>query len=251
VNVVEPGSGDAAGQSVAERSATAVVLPGTGSDDVFVRSVFEVPFAAVCVRTVAPKPVPGPMLAEAYLAALDEAAAAGPVIAGGVSFGAHLAAEWALANAGRCAGLVLALPGWHGAPGDAPGAVSARAAASLAHARGVDGALAVATAGVPPWLATELTRSWSGYGDGLAASLTAAADRTAPTLAELSGLSVPVGIAACVDDAVHPMAVASEWVRALPRAAMCTIRFEVLGLDPEALGRAAVLAWLRAGGRLP
>src|SRR5689334_17400155 len=73
VNVAEPGPVD-----------TAVLLPGTGSDEVFVRSVFEAPLAAVCVRTVTPKPVPGPMLAEAYLAALDEAAQDGPVVAGGV-----------------------------------------------------------------------------------------------------------------------------------------------------------------------
>ena len=56
VNVAEPGH--------------AVLIPGTGSDEVFVRSVFEVPFAAVCVRTVTPRPVPGPMLAEAYLTCL-------------------------------------------------------------------------------------------------------------------------------------------------------------------------------------
>lgn len=250
VNVAEPGSADAPTAGEARNTDRAVLLPGTGSDEVFVRSVFEVPFAAVCVRAVTPRPVPGPMLADAYLAALDEAAGDGPVVAGGVSFGAHLAAEWALANRDHCAGLVLALPGWHGAPGDAPGAVSARLAAELVRTRGVDGALAVATDGVPPWLATELTRTWRGYGDGLADSLAAPAERPAPTLAELATLDVPVGIAACVDDAVHPLGVAKQWLRALPQAAMCTIRFEVLGVDPEALGRAAVLAWLRAGGRL-
>jgi pimeloyl-ACP methyl ester carboxylesterase len=238
VNVAEPGPVD-----------TAVVLPGTGSDEIFVRSVFEVPFAAVCVRTVTPKPVPGTMLAESYLAALDEAAWDGPIVVGGVSFGAHLAAEWALSHADRCTGLVLALPGWHGTPGEAPGAVSARLAADLARDRGVDGALAVATAGAPPWLAAELTRSWHGYGDGLASSLAVAADRPAPTLAALSALDVPVGVAGCVDDPVHPLAVAEEWVGALPRATLCTTRLDILGVDPEALGRAAVLAWLRAGGR--
>jgi pimeloyl-ACP methyl ester carboxylesterase len=234
VNVAEPGP-----------THTAVMLPGTGSDETFIRSVFEVPFAAVCVRTVTPKPVPGPMLAESYLAALDEAAEDGPVVAGGVSFGAHLAAEWALANTARCRGLVLALPGWHGEPGDAPGAVSARVAAGLARERGVDGALAVATEGAPPWLAAELTRTWRGYGDGLADSLAAPAERPAPTLAELSTLDIPVGIAACVDDPVHPLAVAKQWLTALPRATMSTTRLDIIGVDPEALGRAAVLAWLR------
>ena len=226
-----------------------MLLPGTGSDDVFVRSVFEVPLAAVCVRAVTPKPVPGRTLAQACFSALDEAAAAGPVIAGGVSFGAHLAAEWALANLDRCAGLVLALPGWHGEPGDAPGAVSARASADLVRSLGVEGALAVATDGVPPWLADELTRSWRGHGDGLADSLATAAGRPAPTLADLARLDVPTGIATCTDDPVHPTAVAEEWLRALPRATMCTTKLEIVGVDPEALGRAAVLAWLRAGGR--
>jgi len=238
VNVAEPGSAE-----------VAVLLPGTGSDDVFVRSVFEVPFAAVCARAVTPRPVPGPLLAEACFTALDEAAAQRPVIAGGVSFGAHLAAEWALANLDRCAGLVLALPGWHGEPGEAPGAVSARASADLVRSLGVDGALAVATDGVPPWLADELTRSWRGYSDGLADSLTAAADRPAPTLADLSRLDTPVGIASCDDDPIHPRAIAEEWLKALPRATMCTTRLDIIGVDPEALGRAAVLAWLRAGGR--
>ena len=238
VNVAEPGP-----------AGTAVLLPGTGSDDVFVRSVFEVPFAAILVRTVAPRPVPGPMLADAYLAALDEAAGDGQIVAGGVSFGAPLAAEWALANLDRCRGLVLAVPGWNGDPGDAPGAVSARAGAALVRTRGVDGALAAATAGVPDWLAAELNRTWRGYGDGLADSLAAPAERPAPTLAELATLDLPVGIAGFVDDPVHPLDVARQWHAALPRATLCTTRLDVVGADPEALGRAAVLAWLRAGGR--
>jgi len=238
VNVVEPGS-----------AGVAVLLPGTGSDEKFVRSVFEVPLAAVSVRTVAPAPVPGPMLAERYLAALDAAAADGPVLAGGISFGAHLATEWALRNRDRCAGLVLALPGWHGTPGEAPGAVSARFAADSVRSAGVAAALAAATEGVPPWLADELTRSWLGYGDGLAESLEAAAGRAAPSLADLATLDVPVGIASCVDDPVHPPEVAREWATALPKASVRTTRLAIVGTDPEALGRAAVLAWLTAGGR--
>lgn len=225
-----------------------MLLPGTGSDDVFVKSVFEVPLAAVCVRTVAPVPVPGTSLADAHLAALDAAATDGPVLAGGISFGAHLAAEWALRNPDRCAGLVLALPGWHGEPGAAPGAVSARLAAGHVRNGGTDAALATATAGVPPWLAEELTRAWHGYGDGLADSLATAAARAAPSLDELAGLAVPVGIASCVDDPVHPASVATAWAKRLPHSAVRTTRLEIIGADPEALGRAAVLAWLHAGG---
>jgi hypothetical protein len=57
---------------------------------------------------------------------------------------------------------------------------------------------------------------------------------------------MPVGVATCVDDPVHPTAVAADWVRAAPAAALCATRLDIVGVDPEALGRAAVLAWLKA-----
>ena len=228
----------------------AVVLPGTGSDEVFVRSVFEIPLAAVGVRALAPAPEPGPELGEGYLAALDKAAAEhGPVLAGGVSFGAHLAVEWALRNRELCAGLLLALPAWSGEPAGSPAAVAARHGAEVVRAEGVEEALRQVGASVKPWLAVELGRAWRGYGEGLADSLLAAADRPAPTLDELAGLTVPAGVAGCVDDEVHPLRVATEWANALGRATLQTTRLDIVGVDPEALGRAAVLAWLRAGGR--
>jgi pimeloyl-ACP methyl ester carboxylesterase len=230
---------------------TAIMLPGTGSDDVFVRSVFEIPLAAVGVRTIAPAPVPGDELADAHLAALDDAAREGPVLAGGISFGAHLAAEWALRNPDRCDGLVLALPAWHGPPGDAPAARSALVSADDVRRQGVHGALRDVTATAPSWLADELGRAWPRYGDGLVCSLELAAGRAAPTLAQLATLSVPAGIAACVDDPIHPVTAATDWASAIPRAAVRTTRLQVVGIDPEALGRAAVLAWVDAGGLHP
>lgn len=223
----------------------AILLPGTGSDEVFVRSVFEVPLAAAGTTLTAPPPVPGPSLADAALAALDRSS--GPVLAGGISFGAHLAAEWAVANPSRCAGLVLAMPAWHGAPSSAPASLSALYSAARVRELGVAGALAEATA--PEWLSAELSRAWGGYGPALADSLEVAASRAAPTLADLARLDVPVGIAACEDDPIHPVSVAHEWAAALPRAAVCTTRLPIVGADPEALGRAAVLAYLRAAGR--
>jgi pimeloyl-ACP methyl ester carboxylesterase len=230
----------------------AVLLPGTGSDEVFVRSVFEIPLAAVGVRALTPCPQPGPELGEAFLASLDRSAEEsthGAVLAGGISFGAHLAAEWALRNPDRCAGLLVALPAWNGEPGsETPAAVSARLGADAMRAGGLESALSSLRDSVDPWLAAELSRAWPGYGDGLADSLLAAAARPAPALAELAGLDVPVGVAGCTDDAVHPVAVAKAWAAAIPRAVLCTTRLDIIGADPEALGRAAVLAWLRAGG---
>lgn len=228
---------------------TAVLLPGTGSDHVFVRSVFEVPLAAVGLDAVLPAPVPGADLVSAHLAALDEAAKDAPIIAGGISLGAHLAAEWALRNPDRCAGLLLALPGWTGKPDDAPAAVAARHSAASVRQLGPTAAIAAAVADVPLWLATELTRAWTAYGDALADSLDIAADRPAPTVEDLAGLDVPCGIASCPDDAIHPASVAEEWAKALPQAVLRSTRLEIIGVDPEALGRATVLGWLRASQR--
>jgi hypothetical protein len=111
--------------------------------------------------------------------------------------------------------------------------------------------LAVSTADVPPWLAEELGRAWRRHGAGLADGLRAAADHPAPTLSALSGLQVPAGVAACVDDPIHPTKVAYEWATALPIASVGETTLTALGADFASLGRATVLAWLRAARRTP
>jgi pimeloyl-ACP methyl ester carboxylesterase len=226
---------------------TAVLLPGIGSDEVFVASVFAGPLAAVGLAIEAPRPAAGAALAAGHLAALDAAADRhGVILAGGISFGAHLAAEWAAANPDRCAGLLLAMPGWHGPPADAPGSLAARLGADAVDTDGIDRALAAATSGVPAWLARELDRSWRRSGAGLAESLRVAARRPAPTLRCLAGITVPAGVVGCVDDPVHPLAVARAWADALPRAVLRTITFAELGADPVALGRATLAALVLA-----
>ncbi|GAA4025231.1 thioesterase [Allokutzneria multivorans] len=220
----------------------AVLLPGAGSDDEFVRAVFECPLRALGITLVAP----GPGLPEDLVAALAEAAEAGPVLAGGVSLGAHLAAAWAAENPNRCTGLLLAMPAWTGLSEDQPAAVAARFGAASVREVGLPEALDRACAGVQPWLAAELRRSWSRHGDALPEALDAAAETAAPTLADLSTITVPAGIAACSDDPLHPLPVAEAWHRALPSSALHAIPFSTLGADRESLGRAAVLALLRA-----
>ena len=225
-----------------------MLLPGTGSDDVFVRAVFAGPLRALGVPLIAPPPPAGAALADGYLATLDALADEhGELLVGGISFGAHLAAEWAVANPGRCGGLLAALPAWNGAPGSAPASRAATLTADLVAASGVGAALAQ-TAGSPEWLRAELDRAWRRHGDGLAAGLRVAAGRPAPTLAELAALDVPAGIGTCTDDPIHPTKVASGWAHALPRAALGETTLAALGEDRESLGRATVLAFLRASG---
>ncbi|WP_410669421.1 alpha/beta fold hydrolase [Amycolatopsis sp. cmx-4-68] len=223
-----------------------MLLPGTGSDEVFVRAVFAGPLRALGVPLIAPPPPPGAELAEGYLATLDALADAhGKLLVGGISFGAHLAAEWAVRHPGRCGGLLAALPAWNGVPGPAPASLAATLSADLVARSGVDAALAQ-TAGSPGWLRTELDRAWRRHGDGLAAGLRAAAGRPAPSLGQLAALPVPAGIGTCTDDPIHPAKVASEWAGALPRAALGETTLTALGADRESLGRATVLAFLRA-----
>lgn len=228
---------------------SAVILPGAGSDDRFVRMTFAGPLAAVGIGLVTPAPRPGAGVVAGYRQALDAAldAVAGPLLVGGISLGAQVAARWSAGVAdGRLAGLLLALPAWTGRPDAAPAALAARLTADRVRSAGVDGALAEAARGTPTWLAAELRRAWPRYGDGLAASLVAAAEEPGPEVAELAALSVPAGVAALVDDPVHPLAVAQRWHDLLPRSALVTARSAAFGGDPEVLGRATVLAWLRA-----
>ncbi|MCS7476661.1 alpha/beta hydrolase [Umezawaea endophytica] len=217
---------------------TAVVLPGTASDEVFVRSVFEEPLAQVGLRLTAPEST----TVEEHLAALDDAWNGCPLLVGGISLGAHVAASWALRHPERCAGLLLALPAWSGPAGEAPAALAARASAAVVDRDGVDNALV----GVDGWLGAELSRAWRGHGHRLATTLRAASKSEAPTTAELSGLDIPAGVAACNDDPVHPLGVAQSWTKALPKAALRTTTLTALGTDRTTLGRAAVLALLAA-----
>lgn len=228
----------------------AVIVPGTGSDEVFVSSVFAGPLAAIGADLVAVPPQPGKDLVSAHLAALDTAAEQGPILVGGISLGAHLAAQWALANPDRCRGVFLAMPAWLGPAADAPAAIAARTGADTVDALGVEATLASATADVAPWLAGELSRAWRRHGEGLAPSLRAAAGHPAPRAEDLARLRVPAGVAACTDDPVHPLAVARSWAHALPCSSLGTTTLAALGADRESLGRAVVLAWLRAGGRI-
>ena len=259
----------------------AVVLPGAGSSAEFVRRAFARPLREAGYALVAPAPVPGSDLVAASFRALDAAAAQyGPRLrlVGGVSLGAHTAARWTAARctaarAGSAAGaaspastaadratpapaappaypeldgLVLVLPAWTGAPGAVAAATAA--SADLVDQLGTAAALAAAGTAVA-WVAAELATAWPAYGDGLAASLRAAAAAPGPTLAELAALPVPAGLVTFAGDPLHPAAVAHEWAAAMPRA---TVR--ELPLVAPATGRSvlaatalAALAAARAG----
>ncbi|QFZ17579.1 alpha/beta fold hydrolase [Saccharothrix syringae] len=219
----------------------AVLLPGTASDEVFVARVFARPLAEAGYSLAAP----ASRGVREHFAALDAAWAGTPLLVGGVSMGAHVAALWAVRHPARCAGVLAALPAWHGEADGAPAALTALASADAVESAGVEAALA----GVDGWLGDELRRAWPRYGTRLAAALREAAGSRAPTRAELGGLAVPVGVAACTDDPIHPVEIARTWVGALPRGALRTTTLAALGADRESLGRAALAAYAEALSR--
>jgi pimeloyl-ACP methyl ester carboxylesterase len=229
----------------------AVLLPGSGSDEVFVRAALEAPLRAIGVAVRAPSVQPGRGVVDGYLRALDEAAAEGvPMLVGGVSLGAQVAARWAARRADRSVrsvrGLLLALPAWTGQPGAAPAAVAASATAAAVRQDGLAATISSTRADTPGWLGDELARAWGRHGGGLAGSLEVAASTPGPSESELAGLPIPVGLVGLRDDPVHPLPVAQQWQRLLPRAALVTTTLAALGQDRATLGRAMALAWLRA-----
>lgn len=226
------------------RGVTAVILPGTGSDDDYVGRAFGGPLRDAGAQVLTPPPQPGRLVA-GYRSALDDAARRGPIAVGGISIGAAVATAWALHRADRAVAALAALPAWTGAPDGAPAAAAARHSAQQLRRTGLAATTAQMRASSPPWLAEELARSWRKQWPQLPDAMEEAAGYVAPDRAELARLIVPLGIAAATDDPVHPLAIGVEWAAAAPHAAIRAVTLDQIGADPAALG-AACLAALQA-----
>ncbi|MFC9549485.1 alpha/beta hydrolase [Rhodococcus sp. NPDC056960] len=225
-----------------DRPSVAVVLPGTGSDADFVSRAFTEPLACRRVRTVAVQPDPRRVVGS-YLDALDAAAAQhSRIIVGGVSIGAAVALQWAGSHPLHAAGVLAALPAWTGTAADAPAAASARFTAARLRADGLEQVTAEMIASSPPWLGRELAKSWRSQWPHLPAALDEASEYHAPSADDLGRIVVPVGIAAAVDDAVHPLEVARSWSELLPHAGLVTVTLDEIGADPAVLGYAGLEA---------
>ncbi|HPY26105.1 MAG TPA: alpha/beta hydrolase, partial [Mycobacterium sp.] len=86
--------------SVPLQGVLTVLLPGTGSDEDYLRRVFAEPLDRVGAVASPVRPVPRDLVT-GYLDALSDAAADQRIVVGGVSLGAVVAAVWALANPDR------------------------------------------------------------------------------------------------------------------------------------------------------
>ena len=223
------------------RGAVTVLLPGTGSDEDYLRRVFAGPLAQEGAVLVAVPPRADDLI-HAYRQALDEAALAGPIIVGGVSIGAVVAIRWALEHPSHVVAVLAVLPPWTGPSDSAPAASSARHTAAQLRRDGLAATTAAMRSSSPPWLADELARSWQRQWPDLPDAMVEAAAYPGPTTAELRRLAAPMGVVAASDDLIHPMAVATEWASSAPRAALRTVTLEQFGPEPAVLGAAGVAA---------
>ncbi len=223
------------------RGVTAVLLPGTGSDDDYVYRAFAAALHDAGAVVVTPPPQPDRLI-DGYVAELDKAARMDPIAVGGVSIGAAVAVNWALAHPARAVAVLAALPPWTGAPDAAPAALAARHSAALLRRDGLVSTTAQMRASSPRWLADELTRSWVGQWPALPEAMEAASRYAAPTCDALERLTVPMGVASATDDPVHPLEVGLEWTAAAPRAALRTVTLDEMGADPSVLGKACLAA---------
>ncbi|MGK2866401.1 MAG: alpha/beta hydrolase [Mycobacterium sp.] len=224
------------------RAVTTVLLAGTGSDDDYVYRAFSGALHDVGAVVVTPAPDPHRLIA-GYRDALDEAARGGsPIAVGGVSIGAAVATAWALTHPSNAVAVLAALPAWSGEPGNAPAALTARHSARQLRDNGLAATISEMQAGSPRWLADELTRSWLAQWPGLPEAMEEAAAYVAPTVEELTALTVPIGVVAAVDDPVHPADVAVEWVTAARHGALRTVTLDEMGADPALLGAACLAA---------
>ena len=95
----------------------------------------------------------------------------------------------------------------------------------------------------PPWLADELARSWRAQWPQLPDAMEEAAAYVAPSCDDLTRLAAPLAVAAAVDDPIHPLQVAVDWVTAAPCAALRTVTLDQIGTDSAALGAACLAAF--------
>ncbi|WP_280217980.1 alpha/beta fold hydrolase [Nocardia neocaledoniensis] len=226
---------------------TVVALPGTGSDADFAARAFGPAAAAAGLAFQAVEPDPRAVIASCT-AALDAAAARGPVLAAGISLGAAIALDWAAERRTAVVGVITALPAWTGAEtADCPAALSASVTAGQLRADGLEAVIARMRASSPPWLADALTQSWRGQWPHLPDALEEAAAYAWPTPELLARVETPVAVVGASDDPVHPVAVAEQWVATLPQARLHKVTLTELGADPAVLGRAGFAELAAAG----
>lgn len=220
----------------------AVSLPGTGMDQHLAQSAFGPALASRGVDVMAITPAPARLI-EGYFQAIEQAAeTAERLVLTGISIGAVVAVQWALAHPTQVAGVIAALPPWTDSPADAPAALSAAYTAQALRADGLEPVVAAMRASTPAWLADLVEPAWRAQWPDLPVAMEAVSIYAHPTSAELARLDVPVALVGAIDDLVHPDRVCDEWAALIPRSAVAKVPLSDIGLDVGLIGHAGIRA---------
>ncbi|HEU4674560.1 MAG TPA: hypothetical protein VFS29_01115 [Motilibacteraceae bacterium] len=219
---------------------TALLLHGSGSTGEFAERALGAALRAEGWQVRALEDRTGDVAAVERAIGRAAAHGDGPLLLAGISLGAHAAVRWAADGLqARLVGLLLALPAWTGAPADVA-ALSALAADDVER-DGLDQVLARLRH--QGWVGAELARAWPRYGQQrLVRALRATAVAPGPTPAQLAAVPVPVGLVAVAGDPFHPVQVAEQWQRLLPRAALEVLPADAPAADRSVIGRQGLRA---------
>ncbi|WP_018160726.1 alpha/beta fold hydrolase [Smaragdicoccus niigatensis] len=191
---------------------------------------------------IAITPAPARLI-EGYFEAIEKVAeTAERLVLTGISIGAVVSVQWALANPTRVAAVIAALPPWTDSPADAPAALSAAYTAQSLRAEGLEPVVAAMRGSSPPWLADLVERAWRAQWPDLAVAMEAVSTYAHPTSAELKHLDVPVALVGAIDDLVHPDHVCDDWAALIPRSAVAKVPLSDIGLDVGLIGHAGIRA---------
>lgn len=222
----------------------AILLPGAGSSEDFVRRVFAGVALDREVRVVTRPAGDARGLVDSIESAISDLTGRGwrTEVVAGVSLGAHAAAQWAARSRIRDLDLLLVMPAWTGSPGAIAAATAA--AADRLEAVGVAEELArIRTESPGDWVVAELTRAWPQWSEqALISALRATARSPAPTVEELAQICARTGIVGLRSDPLHPHSTASGWHAAIPGAGLVLIDRSAPAGDVAVLGAAAALA---------
>lgn len=206
-----------------------VLLHGAGSTPEFVLRAFGPAVASAGAILAAPD-VRGLTMPE-MVEVLREAQAD---VVGGVSLGAHAAAEFGLTT--DWSGPVYAvMPAWLGTP-DAVSALTAHTAAEVERVGTARLLQRLVAMSPDDWITAELVRAWEPLAAAdLAHILRVAAAQPGPSGARLHELRGRVTVVGLADDPTHPLTVARTWSRATSGPLHVVARHE---------GAASLARWL-------
>ncbi len=168
-------------------------------------------------------------------------------VVGGVSLGG-MAAVRAVGQGLNVRAVVALIPAWSGTSGSVVHAFIA----DEVRRDGVDGMVQrlESDTSLPEWIRDVVVRDYKRHDPASLGAVLMSLDRgEGPTLDEVAGLRVPLGLVGWPDDPGHPLEVAEQWARLAPTAALAITSIERMQDDRGAMGKAVLDVLGRLGIR--